>query len=97
MDQIIIQKKKKYSDIIKTNGYLYICLFILREGLMRDIKVGSIWVDKFKTVGKYVWRMRYENPVTCKVEKTSITLTSKSKQAGNQALNLMLDKIKKKS
>ena len=63
---------------------------------MRDIKVGSIWVEKSKTVGKYVWRMRYENPVTCKAEKTSITLTSKSKQAGNQALNLMLDKIKKK-
>ncbi|TLQ13546.1 hypothetical protein [Pseudolactococcus raffinolactis] len=63
---------------------------------MRDIKVGSIWVEKSKTVGKYVWRMRYENPVTYKAEKTSITLTSKSKQAGNQALNLMLDKIKKK-
>ena len=53
-------------------------------------------VEKSKTVGKYVWRTRYENPVTCKAEKTSITLTSKSKQAGNQALNLMLDKIKKK-
>jgi hypothetical protein len=38
---------------------------------MRDIKVGSIWVEKSKTVGKYVWRMRYENPVTCKVEKVS--------------------------
>lgn len=63
---------------------------------MRDIKVGSIWAEKPKTAGKYVWRMRYENPITCKEEKTSITLASKSKQAGNQALNLMLDKIKKK-
>lgn len=59
----------------------------LRKGLMRDIKVGSIWVEKSKTAGKYVWRMRYKNPITCKAKKTAITLTSKSKQSGNQALN----------
>ena len=64
---------------------------------MRDIKVGSIWVEKSKTVGKYVWRMRYENPVTCKAEKTSITLTSKSKQAGNQAGNQTRDRSRHRS
>ncbi|MCJ1971975.1 site-specific integrase [Lactococcus piscium] len=63
---------------------------------MRDIKIGSIWVEKSKTIGKYVWRMRYENPITFKEEKISVTLTSKSKQAGNQAKSLMLDKIKHK-
>lgn len=66
------------------------------EYYMRDIKTGSIWVEKSKTAGKYVWRMRYENPLTGKEEKVSITLTSKSKQAGNQATTLMLAKIKKK-
>ena len=53
----------------------------LRKGLMRDIKVGSIWVEKSKTAGKYVWRMRYKNPITCKAKKLLLRLLQKvSKQ-----------------
>ncbi|GAB2022255.1 site-specific integrase [Pseudolactococcus yaeyamensis] len=63
---------------------------------MRDIKISGIWVEKSKTTNKYVWRMRYENPLTLNTEKISITMASKSKQAGNQAMNMMIARIREK-
>lgn len=49
---------------------------------MRDIKIGSIWVEKSKTIGKYVWRMRYENPITFKEEKFQLHLLQKVSRLG---------------